>query len=49
MKLVYGSLIPPETLNVFCIFPEAEIIIYVMQEGEVPLFFFFFLKLLEIK
>lgn len=46
MKLAYGSLIPPETLK--CIpylahawFPEAEIIIYIMKEGEVPFFFFF--------
>lgn len=46
MKLAYGSLIPPETLK--CIpylahawFPEAEIIIYIMKEGEVPVFFFF--------
>lgn len=45
MKLAYGSLIPPETLK--CIpylahawFPEAEIIIYIMKEGEVPVFFF---------
>lgn len=45
MKLVYGSLIPSEMLNVFYIFPEAEIIIYIMKEGEVPLLFgwFFFL------
>lgn len=63
MKLAYGSLIPPETLK--CIpylahawFPEAEIIIYIMKEGEVPVIylfvlllfcFVFFFKLLVIK
>lgn len=50
MKLAYGSLIPPETLK--CIpylahawFPEAEIIIYIMKEGEVPVIYLFVLLL----